>query len=198
MPGEDKIKRHFTDPFDDLSFNQIFEDLYTPLCRYCMKFVNDLSVAEDIVQDQFVYIWEKGKNLSEYVSIKAYLYKAVKNRSINFIKKNLAGKELTIEDYPQESELSRELNDPAEILENQEIEIIIQKAIQTLPEKCRTVFLMRRHGDMSNKDVAEQLGVSIKTVEAQMTIAIKKLTAYISAHWEFVFVLVINHLSKFF
>lgn len=198
MPGVNKIKKHLTDPFDDLTFNRIFEDLYTPLCRYSMKFVNDLSVAEDIVQDQFVYIWEKGKKLSEFVSIRAYLYTAVKNRSINYIKKNIASKELSFSEHRREIELPKELTNPAVILENQEIEIIIKKALQTLPEKCRTIFLMRRHGDMSNREIAEQLGISIKTVEAQMTIAIKKLTAYISDHWEFVFVLFINHLQKFF
>ena len=197
MPDSDNIKRQFTDPFDDLNFNRLFAELYTPLCLYSMKFVNDISAAEDIVQDQFVYIWEKGKNLSEYISVRSYLYKAVKNRSINCVKKSLKDKSLKFTGNQQENEIAASLNDPAEMLENEEIDIIINKALQSLPKKCRTIFLMRRQSEMSNKEIASELDISVKTVEAQMTIAIKKLTSFISEHWELVFVLLINHLQKF-
>lgn len=180
MTGPDKINKPYPNPFDDRNFNRIFEALYAPLCHYCMKFVNDRNMAEDIVQDQFVYIWENRERLKEYASIDSYLYKAVKNRSLNYLQKKFKSKILNQPDELSRTDVLREEEQPDKLLENKELALTIQNALEALPPKCRTIFLMKRYGELTNKEIAEKLDISVKTVESQMTIALKKLTALIT------------------
>jgi RNA polymerase sigma-70 factor (ECF subfamily) len=90
------------------------------------------------------------------------------------------------------------LPNPQELIENKELEAIIERALESLPAKCRTVFTLKRFGDLNNKEVAEQLNISIKTVENQMTIALRKLTAFINEHWGLAILIAVNHLILFF
>jgi RNA polymerase sigma-70 factor, ECF subfamily len=181
----DPIKKvnSIDDPFDNRNFNCLFDELYTPLCQFCMRLVNDANIAEDIVQEQFVYLWENWQRLATIFSIKSYLYKAVKNRSINHLKKQFS--ENRFLQFHEVIDISQERTQASanDLLENEELEKLLEKAIESLPLRCRTIFNMKRFAEMSNKEIAESLDISIKTVEAQMTIAIKKLIAFMSINW---------------
>jgi RNA polymerase sigma-70 factor, ECF subfamily len=189
----DPIKKDnsIDDPFDSRNFNYLFDELYTPLCQFCMRLVNDADIAEDIVQEQFVYLWENWQRLATIFSIKAYLFKAVKNKSLNYLKKQFSKK--SIIPLQESVEIPQDRMQPSDsnLLENEELEKLLEKAIESLPLRCRTIFNMKRFAEMSNKEIAVCLNISIKTVEAQMTIAIRKLIAFMSINWcLFVFLLI--------
>lgn len=170
---------HITDPFSDKDFSRLFDEFYVPLCRFCMRLVVDRAVAEDIVQELFVYLWEKRERIAFGGSIRSYLFTSVKNRSLNYLKKHDSNSlsidiEKLHEQTNNEGYLSAE-----ELIDGDEMEKTVEKAIAGLPLKCRTIFSMKRFGGMTNKEISDQLEISVKTVEAQMTIAIRKLKGYL-------------------
>jgi len=184
MGGKNRKARFLSDPFYDNNYNRIFNELYSPLCHYCMKLVNDRETAEDIVQEKFVYLWENRQRLVNIVSIKAYLYKAVRNQSLNFLKKHYP--KIMDNSIEELSEIIQDkgLPTPMELLESKELENLLEKALESLPVRCRTIFTMKRFAEKSNREIAKSLQISIKTVEAQITIALKKLRAFVSVNWE--------------
>ncbi len=186
------------DPFRDDNYNTLFNELYTPLCRFAMKFVTNKDVAEDIVQDLFVYLWENWERLSGSPAIKSYAYTAIKNRALNYLKKEFLKERAEDPLELLSDNQEHKLPNPQELIENKELEAIIERALESLPAKCRTVFTLKRFGDLNNKEVAEQLNISIKTVENQMTIALRKLTAFINEHWGLAILIAVNHLILFF
>jgi RNA polymerase sigma-70 factor (ECF subfamily) len=192
-----KFNDNVFDPFYEKDYNNHFEELYVPLCQYAQKFVNDHDVAEDIVQDNFVYLWENWTRLSKIDSIKAYMFVAVKNKSINYLQKKYIKNTLRqIEDF-QDSMIDYQHPTALELLECQELEVILERALNQLPERCRIIFTMKRFAGKSNKEIAKDLDISIKTVEAQMTIAIRKLNVYVNTHWELPSIILLNIILGF-
>lgn len=187
-----KFRPDLSDPFNDRNFNAHFEELYIPLCQYALKFVNDRCVAEDIVQDNFVYLWENRERLYKMDSIKAYLFTAVKNKSLNYLKAKYIKNTLHEIDNYRDSIIDNIDPSALELLECDELEAILEKALNHLPERCRIIFTMKRFGGKTNKEIAESLNISVKTVEAQMTIAIKKLSLFVNAHWETSVIVLLN------
>jgi RNA polymerase sigma-70 factor (ECF subfamily) len=192
-----KFNGILSDPFYDKDYSNYFEELYAPLCQFALKFVNDRDVAEDIVQDNFVYLWENWARLAKIDSIKAYLFAAVKNKSLTYLQKKYIKNSLhQIEDY-QDSMIDNQHPTALQLLECKELEAILERALNHLPERCRIIFTMKRFAGNSNKEIAKDLNISVKTVEAQMTIAIRKLTAYLNTHWDTPVVILLNIILGF-
>ncbi len=177
------------DPFQDEKYHLFYTKWYSRLCNYCYLLVSNYEASEDIVQDQFVYVWENWERLKKIDSIKGYMIKSIKNRSINYLKtqskKNII---LPIEDS-LDSLRNNKSHLVSDLIEYTELEEIIKKAIEHLPNRCRAIFFLKRIDEMSNKEISKQLNISIKTVETQMTIALKRIHKFLSDHWEFVFIL---------
>lgn len=157
-------------------FEQLFRQYYAPLVVYANKYVSDMDLAREIVQDFFVRLYEKRNNLSIDVSIKSYLYRSVFNCCINFInQKNIQDKHLKI--------ILLERNDE-ENLENEinsvELQHKIYEVIEELPSKCRRIFKMNRMEGLKNDEIAQQLNLSKRTVETQISKALKILRAKLS------------------
>jgi RNA polymerase sigma-70 factor (ECF subfamily) len=157
-------------------FERLFKELYTPLCRYCLQFLRRTDLAEEIVQEQFIVLWEKRNEINITTSYKAYLYKSVKNRSLDYLKSKFA--KLTFESEEESIHIPFDTN-PFEQAHQKELEKMIEKAIESLPQKCYAIFSMSRFGELSNKEIANQLNISEKTVENQITIAIKKVKEFL-------------------
>lgn len=159
----------------------IFDRYYTELCRHAYRYTGKEEIAEEITQDIFVYLWEKRKDINISTSLKAYLYKAVSNRSINHLKSQFSRQKFEeIEgDYLTVSHRNTE-----EQLNYEELNGILQEGISRLPDRCRTIFNLSRNGGLTYQDIAKELGISPKTVEVQMGIALKKLREYLGDHWE--------------
>lgn len=182
-------------PFLIKRYNHIFNELYDPLCRFCYKMVYDKDTAEDIVQDQFAYLWEHWDRLNSIENISSYLYKAVRNKTINYLVKkqnhNTHNNLHEVNDLYTESECPS----PQELLEKENLEKLLEQALEKLPEKCKNIFVLKRFGELSNKEIAEKLNISVKTVEAQTTIAMKRLKNYITDHWELSIILTVFFLE---
>lgn len=164
---------------DDGNFEGIFREYYAPLCRYCIQFVRRAEIAEEIVQEQFIILWEKRDIIDIHTSISSYLYKSIKNKSIDYLKSKYVKLKF---DEVSDAILIADSNNPHEIVEGIETGKIIDSAIKKLPEKCYAVFSLSRFGGLSNKEIAKELNISIKTVENQVTIALKKIKDFLRTH----------------
>ena len=129
--------------------------------------------AKEIVHDVFIKVWEKMDSLPPDVNYKSYLYKSVNNRGLNFIRDR---KKLVQLDQISEEKYSSSLAE----MEEKELERAIELAIHSLPDKCREVFELSRYEGLTYKSIAEKMAVSVKTVEAQMSKALRLLREHLA------------------
>jgi RNA polymerase sigma-70 factor (ECF subfamily) len=142
------------------ALEEVFRSEYVHLCRSALRLVGRADVAEDLVQDAFLEVWRRRENLDFRISVQAYLRRAVANRSLNYLRDNRRTTELTPEISARPGHLNGE--SPTETAELQRL---ISDTIDRLPDKCREAFLLSRYDGFSYKEIAEKLGISVKTVE---------------------------------
>jgi len=159
---------------DSETFEVLFKLYYTKLTLFSNRFVNDISVSEEIVADVFTFLWENGHEVNFTSSISSYLFKMVQNRSLNYLKHQKI--ENLYVTYLEKNNLFDEVRSTVESgYEEKELALQINAAINTLPRKCREIFVLSRFSDMKYKEIASQLNISPKTVERQVGIALEKL-----------------------
>ena len=167
--------------YDDQAFEQLFKAHYRGLHAYAYTILRDEDLAEEMVQGMFLKFWEKRELLNIQSSIKAYLYRSVYNDSMNYLKHQKI--KTKYQDFTMHSmDTSHE---PASAkLELSQLEMKLKEALNELPEHCRTIFQMSRFEELKYREIATQLGLSIKTVENQMGKALKilrlKLADYVT------------------
>lgn len=171
QPNHEVISSH---PFfhTKADFEGLFREHYQNLVSYSFFYLKDHAASEEAVQDVFFTLWQKREDLNISSSIKAYLYRSVRNHCLNVIK------HIEIrENYKEHNERSRmEVEGRGEqTLETKELELRIEKAIDQLPPERKRIFIMSRYEDMKYREIAYELGISVKTVEAQMGKALKFL-----------------------
>ena len=157
---------------DEQSFERLFRTFYTRLCAYARGMLTDLDEAEEIVQTLFCRLWEQRATLEVTTSVQAYLFRAVRNACLNQIKKvqiRDAYKAMNLEEINQNPELQPDHATADDLRER------IERAIAELPEQCRLIFKMSRFEELKYREIADSLGISIKTVENQMGKALKVL-----------------------
>jgi RNA polymerase sigma-70 factor (ECF subfamily) len=165
------------------SIEQMFKQHYAFVCKVIYAYVRDRTKTEDIAQDLFAELWNKREQLQIHTSVPAYLRRMAISRSLNYIRD-------TRKHHWEEIELSAD-HDPA--FTSREVDVIskleeadlkkrLEVAIETLPEKCRIVFLLSRQEEMSYVEVASMLNISVKTVENQIGKALKLLRQAIARH----------------
>jgi RNA polymerase sigma-70 factor (ECF subfamily) len=156
---------------DERAFQLLFVKYYAAMCSFAFQLLKDREAAEETVQDTFVRIWEKREKLSIDASVKHYLFRAIRNHCLNLIqhekiRKKYADKvmednsnELQFENFFPETDLIQR----------------IEHCIESLPPKRQEIFRLSREQGLKYKEIAETLNISIKTVEAQMGLALKHL-----------------------
>jgi RNA polymerase sigma-70 factor (ECF subfamily) len=153
------------------SFEDLFKQYYAPLVVYACRYVINIDIAREIVQDFFVRLYEKRHSLSAGVSLKSYLYRSVYNCCINYInQRNIQDRHLKTIDL----ERSDEENLESEIY-SVELQYKIFEVIEELPARCRRIFKMNRLEGIKNEEIAIQLKLSKRTVETQISKALKIL-----------------------
>ena len=169
-----------------ISFIKCFEVFYLQVSdQLFLSFICNKEIAEDIVQDVFFELWSRRKTirLEDKNAVKSYLFKSIYNRSINLIKSNALYTHTSLEEINEtqiiESYLSQHLRNQEHSLLLKELEEEIATYVETLPPQCRRIFLLSRTYGMKNKEIADQLGISIKAVEKQITKAIFGLKEYL-------------------
>lgn len=155
---------------DETAFEMIFKSYYSTLCRYANSFLEDPQEAEEVVQSSFINFWERRQSLDITVSIKSYLYRAVRNSCLNVIKHERVKREHAQHEVFMQA---GSFEAPAQTLATDELEQRIYEAMQKLPEQCRLVFQMSRFEELKYQEIADQLNISIKTVENQIGKALK-------------------------
>lgn len=166
---------------DRKAFEHLFKTYYTELCRFALRYVREEIASEEIVQEVFINIWERRSELNINSSIKAYLYKAIRNRSFNYIKLQLP-KEQKKTDVDVLSTF--EADNKEEELLREDLKEYVNEAIDGLPRKCKAIFVLSRNAGMTYKEIAEELDISVKTVENQVGLALKKLREELNPIWE--------------
>ena len=156
---------------DNQALKEIFDLYYKVLCSYMIQFTHDVDDAEDIVQNAFIRLWTKRKHITIKSSIKSYLFRLSYNMYIDTYKKQKRDNQLLI-DLKYEA-INSILEEDVSIT-NQKIKRV-KELIEMLPEKCKEILILSKERGLKNKEIAEKLGISIKTVESQIRIAFQKI-----------------------
>lgn len=164
------------------SYEKLFRELFKPLCAFALKYVNDLDECRNLVQEVFISLWEKYDGLPAGTNHRSYLFTAVRNRCLNHLRDK---KKLTILENVAEANHAETSTE----LEAKELEREIELGINSLPEKCRQIFELNRMEGLKYGEIAEKLGISIKTVEAQMSKALSVLRTHLGEFLTIIFIL---------
>lgn len=160
---------------DQLAFKALYQQQVFRLYQFAFAFVKQRQPAEEIVNDVFVKLWEKRHQLDKIGQIRVYLYVAVKNAALNQLRRSSIFTETDLDSlHVQHFRLEP---DTEQLLLTHELQQAIASAVEQLPPKCKMIFKLVKQDELSYKDVAGILGISPKTVDAQLAIAMKKLAA---------------------
>lgn len=151
--------------YDTNTYTWLFNTYYKPLCYFAMKYVGESQQAEEVVGDVFYKLWKKRSDVNIKSSAISYLYSSVRNQALDYLKKN----DVLHKSY--DISYSYSVADhycPARTLEYNELQRQHQYIIEKLAPQCKRIYKMSRYEGLKYKEIAEQLGISIKTVETQM------------------------------
>ncbi len=162
----ERVKLGDQDAYEIL-FRKYFRELY----RFAYNYLRDQVPSEEMAQEVFLYIWEKREQIEIKTTLKTYLYSAVKNKCLNYIKYEI----------PRNQELEEThvalmiTSQPEKEEDTDKLRRHIAAAIDHLPTKCKQIFVLSRNAGLTYDEIAEEMEISVKTVENQMSIALKKL-----------------------
>lgn len=161
---------------DDKAYRMLYQQHYDVMCRVAYRYVQDADVAETLVQDCIIHIWEIRETLEVRVSLRCYLLAAVRNRCLNYLEQNQEKREVAMSAL---SDVEREGldggGDWSAPMEERELIDRIDLAIARLPEECRNVFLLSREHDMTYEQIASHTGISVNTVKYHVKNALARL-----------------------
>ncbi len=155
---------------DEQLFESLFKEHYSPLVHFAFQYVNDGDEAEEIVQQMFTKLWAANKSIEINTSAKSYLYGAVRNACLNYIKH-----ESVKQSHAEFARRNMSISTTTDFLELDELTEAIEAAYSKIPEKCLEVFQLSRGEGKKYHEIAEIQQVTIKTVEKQMSKALKIL-----------------------
>jgi RNA polymerase sigma-70 factor (ECF subfamily) len=181
---------------DELAFEKIFKSNHSQIVGFCNHFVMDPDKAKGLAQEVFLNLWINRGKIETLNGIKAFLYTFAKSSCLNYIRHQKVIRKYEDEHLQEmESELNRETLESFDFnsLEFSELETLIRQAIDDLPEKCREVFMMSRFEGKMNKEISEELNISVKAVEAHMTRALRTLRLKLSEYLPAILVQMIMH-----
>lgn len=160
---------------DERVFEQVFKTHFKSLLAYACTILKDEETGEEIVQQVFYKLWGKKEQTFIHSSLKAYLYRSVHNESMNHLKHAQIKNRYQTYSMHQHKHIKSE--DPAMQIQGKELELQIRKALNELPEQCRTIFQLSRFENLKYREIADQLQLSVKTVENQMGKALQLMRA---------------------
>ncbi|MGV3559591.1 RNA polymerase sigma-70 factor [Larkinella arboricola] len=169
---EHLIRLAFADS-PEKGFKALYRLYYSALCSHAIRFVYTREIAEDIVGEVFYQLWKTGSYNSVEQTFRTYLYAAVRHRAYNYLRDELTGKKApaSLDDM----ELAGGDESPQTLIEYDETFQRLEKVIHELPSQCQRVFLMSRFENRKNQEIANELGIALKTVEAHLTRALRQM-----------------------
>jgi RNA polymerase sigma-70 factor (ECF subfamily) len=168
---------------DYYAFRELFTHHYRSLCNYAMRVVVTREIAEEVVSDVFVKLWKNRDQIEVHTSFQAYIYRAVRNQALDYLKLKVHRQ------YERESLESVQWNmshadhfSPADELSFNEFYAHVEGCIKDLPRQCQLIFRLSREDGLRYRDIADKLKISVKTVETQMSRALKVLRERVPEH----------------
>lgn len=162
------------------AFEALFREYHPRLCGFAYRFVGSRDVAEELVQEVFLYLWEHWDRWDVGRPVKTYLFTAVRNAAVSYLRHQRVVQRFE-PDLIDLFSHSRQSADSA--MHSAELAVALERAIARLPERCRLVFTLSREQGLTYKEVAEVLGISVKTVEMQMGRAYKTVRRHLAPYW---------------
>lgn len=162
-----------SDPNVGDSFELVFKSHFKNLHAYACTIIRDTIPAEEIVQTIFLKLWERREETAILENVSAYLYRAVHNESLNYLRHLKV--RTAYQHHAMRQHKQTEQEKPAEKVLLGELEKRLETALKELPEQCRTIFQLSRFEDLKYREIADRLGLSVKTIENQMGKALKLL-----------------------
>lgn len=166
---------------DQRMLKYLFDLHYENLVLHALTYVIRKEIAEEIIQELFIRIWEKRKTILITRSFEAYLYTSAKNSSINYLKSKYA--RISFVNLSAITEKPVRYNVEDEVAEG-ELKSFIHRTIDNLPPKCRIIFNLSRNSELSHQEIADMLGISKKTVHAQIRIALLRIKKALAGKWD--------------
>jgi len=167
---------------DEHAFRDMFKTYYPLLVNFARRYVCNISIAEDIVEDVFLKIWQNRQKWNPTISVKAYLFQTIRNRALNYLKRSKMEQQIASD--LETSSIA--IKTPEDILDEKEMLAEIQLAIEALPKRARSIFTMHRYDQLKYAEIAETLNISVGTVETHMVRALKflrkRLAHFLSTH----------------
>ncbi|MDR0393648.1 MAG: RNA polymerase sigma-70 factor [Tannerella sp.] len=162
---------------DENTFRQIYDDFFEPVCIFLNRYSQNVQAIEDVVQDVFVALWEDYRSC-EITYVKTYLYNSARNRMLNYLR-DTENRMRILKNWAKAEE---ELRKSVDGIDRNSFHRLLAAAVETLPGKCKAIFILHREVRLSYKEIALKQNISVKTIESQMTIAFRKIREYILAH----------------
>ena len=166
---------------NNINFDDLFRYNYRPLCLYALHYLQDVDLSEDIVQESYAALWEKLQEGEHILNRKSYLYMMVRNRCLDHLRKK------GIPTEPLKPYDTYGIIDDDDAQERSQTEAKLWTAIDSLPEKCREVFIMSKRDGLKYEEIAEELGLSVNTVRNQISKAMKVLKEGVHKIYTFFF-----------
>ena len=157
---------------DKAVFDFIFKYYYSGLCTYSLKYIPEKETVEDIVQDFFVSLWLKSSQTIITGSLKSYLFTSIKNRCLDYLKHDKIEKKFSQSSL---NSVDNSEDNNFNMYVETELREAISVGLEKLPPRCREIFKMSRFKGMKNQEIAEKLDISKRTVELQISLALKTL-----------------------
>jgi RNA polymerase sigma-70 factor (family 1) len=167
------LQRRIAQFDDQYAYKELFTSLYNYLFHFARTLVKSKESAEEIVSDVFIKVWEKRKELEKIDNLRVYLYVSTRNMAFNYLEKQKRNATAPIIEFS--AAFTSIYLDPEQLLISADMLALVQKAIDHLPPKCRTIFKLVKQDGLKYREVAEVLDISVKTVENQLAIALQKI-----------------------
>lgn len=167
------LKDRLTRYNDQAAYKELFTAFYPRLMPLAVSIIKSRQSAEEIVSDVFINIWQKRSRLEHISNLKLYLYTATRNTALNYRERENPAQTIDLAELPVE--LGMLPMNPEGLLITAEMKKMIHEAVNQLPNRCQLIFKLVKEDELKYREVAELLKISVKTVEAQMTIALRRI-----------------------
>jgi len=168
------------------AYRFLFDHHFTDLCNFLLIYLHSKELSEEIALEIFTFIWEKRQSLQIKASFKSFLFSSAKNRAISLYRKE---QKMIFASIDSMQSISYDDSSSQQLMENTELREIINTAIDKLPEKSKQIYQLAWEENLSHKEIAEQLGITPKTVENHVGIALRKLRESLNPYYQQIFML---------